>query len=154
MPQRRETGPMTLLEALSAAGSWTPNASSVVTVARKQPAGAGAQQDAVNCRISLDDLSHGVANANIGLMGGDIITVPKAETIFVQGQVKTVGVYNWEPGLTVIQAITKAGGVTDRGRNGGFKITRLVAGKAKEIEVKPTDLVQPNDLIVVPARRL
>ncbi len=156
LPQRLAmTGPMTLMEALSAAGSWTPNASSVVTVARKPPAASsGVQQDFEISRINLDDLSHGVANTNISLVGGDIITVPKAETIFVQGKVKNVGVYNWEPGLTVQQAITKAGGTDDKGRNTGIKITRLVDGKNKEIAVKQlTDLVQPNDIIVVPQRR-
>ena len=155
MPQRLPmTGPMTLMEALSAAGSWTPNASSVVTIARRPPAGSsGAQLDAEIRRINLDDLSRGAANANIYLQGGDIITVPKAETIFVQGRVKNVGVYNWEPGLTVQQAITKAGGIDDRGRDSGLKVTRVVDGKNKEIDVRLTDLVQPNDIIVVPARR-
>jgi polysaccharide export outer membrane protein len=142
------TGPMTLNEALAAAGSWTPNASSVVNIARKRP-----QRDAENIHVNLDDLSRGIAGADIPLVGGDIITVPKAETIFVQGQVKTVGVYNWEPGLTVNQAITKAGGISDKGRDSGIKITRTVDGRNKEIDVKLTDLVQPNDIIVVAQRR-
>ena len=66
---------------------------------------------------------------------------------------KMVGVQNWEPGLTVGQAITKAGGIDDRGRDTGIKIRRLLEGKSKEIEVKLTDPVQANDEIVVPPRR-
>jgi len=53
----------------------------------------------------------------------------------------------------VQQAITKAGGIDDRGRDSGLKVTRVVDGKNKEIDVRLTDLVQPNDIIVVPARR-
>jgi protein involved in polysaccharide export with SLBB domain len=60
---------------------------------------------------------------------------------------------NWEPGLTVGQAIIKAGGIDDRGRDTGLKIRRVVDGKSRDLEVTKTDLVQPNDEIIVPARR-
>ncbi|HKT81138.1 MAG TPA: polysaccharide biosynthesis/export family protein [Vicinamibacterales bacterium] len=149
------TGPMTLMEALVAAGSPTPNASSVVTVARRpvDQNGQPTAGDAINISVNLDDLRRGVAGADIPLRGNDIVNVPKAETFYVQGRVKNVGVYVWEPGLTVAQAITKAGGLDDRGRDSGLKATRLVNGKPQEVDIKLTDLVRPNDIIIVPQRR-
>jgi polysaccharide export outer membrane protein len=149
------TGPLTLMEALAAAGSPTANASTVVTIARKPIGSTGepASQDAEIISVNLDDLRRGVAGTDKPLRGGDIINVPKAEVFYVQGRVRNVGMQIWEPGLTVAQAITKAGGIDDRGRSSGIKITRMVDGKSDDIDVKLTDPVQPNDIIVVPQRR-
>jgi polysaccharide export outer membrane protein len=154
VPQRLQmTGPMTLMEALAAAGSTTANASVVATVARTLVSAPGEPpRDPLKYTIDLRDLYNGVAAANISLMNGDIINVPKTEVFYVQGRVKNVGVQNWEPGLTIDQAITRAGGVDDRGKRTGVKVNRLVDGKSRTIDVKPTDLVQPNDNIIVPSR--
>jgi protein involved in polysaccharide export with SLBB domain len=51
-----------------------------------------------------------------------------------------------------MQALSLAGGVTDRGSTGRLKIVRIVKGVKKEIKVKLTDLVQPGDTLVVPER--
>ena len=51
-----------------------------------------------------------------------------------------------------MQALSLAGGVTDRGSTSRMKIVRIVNGVKKEIKVKLTDLVQPGDTIVVPER--
>ncbi|MSO45410.1 MAG: polysaccharide export protein [Acidobacteria bacterium] len=59
------TGPMTLMEALSAAGSTTPNAGTVVTIARRTTAEDGsADRDAENVEVRLDELRRGVAGAD------------------------------------------------------------------------------------------
>ena len=151
LPQRLAmTGPMRLMEAIVAAGSPTANASVIATIARK-PAG-NPEGDAEIIPINLGDLLRGVANTNIWLQGGDIINVPKTEVFYVQGHVKNVGVQNWEPGLTIDQAITKAGGLTDRGKRTGLKVSRKVNGRERQVDVKPTDFVQPNDTIIVPSK--
>ena len=148
------TGPMTVMGALAERGSPTANASSIVTIARKSADQAGGTpRDADILTVNFDDLRRGAAGADILLVGGDIINVRKAETFYVSGRVKIVGVQNWEPGLTVGQAITKTGGIDDRGRDIGIKLRRLLDSKSKEIEVKLTDPVQANDEIVVPPRR-
>ena len=149
------SGSMTLLEALAAAGSQTPNAGTTVTIARRAPSedGGTTPRDAETIVVSLAELGRGIMGADRPLMGGDIVTVSKAETFYVSGEVRNVGVQNWEPGLTVNQAITKAGGINDRGRDSGIKVRRVVDGKSKETEVKLNDLVQANDEIIVPRRR-
>ena len=56
--------------------------------------------------------------------------------------------------MTVLQAVSLAGGITDRGSNRRIQIVRIVDGKKREIDAKPTDLVQPGDTVVVRQRLL
>jgi protein involved in polysaccharide export with SLBB domain len=53
--------------------------------------------------------------------------------------------------MTVFQALAAAGSVSERGSS-KVRIIRLVDGKRKELRVKMTDLVQPEDEIRVPER--
>jgi len=103
-------------------------------------------------RISVADLRAGKPEANILLQLGDTIHVPRASQVYVSGQVARPGAYRYESGATVIQMLTVAGGVTPRGSTGRVKIVRAVDGKKKELKVKATDPVQPEDTIVVPER--
>jgi polysaccharide export outer membrane protein len=87
------------------------------------------------------------------LRDGDTIFVPRAETIYVFGQVKNPGAYVLQSkDTTVLQALSLAGGVTDRGATNRIKIMRVVDGKMKEIKVKLTDIVRPGDTVVVRER--
>jgi polysaccharide export outer membrane protein len=52
----------------------------------------------------------------------------------------------------VLQALSLAGGVTDRGSTGRVKIVRTVDGKKKELKAKLTDLVEPGDTLIVGER--
>jgi polysaccharide export outer membrane protein len=83
---------------------------------------------------------------------GDTVNVPKAQSVFVSGQVKSSGAYAVEPGMNVLQVLSLAGGLTDRGSDGRIKILRLVDGRQKELKAKLTDVVQPGDTIIVPSR--
>jgi polysaccharide export outer membrane protein len=89
---------------------------------------------------------------NIPLLDGDTVNIPKAQSVFVSGEVKASGAFPVEPGMTVLQVLTLAGGVTDRGSDGRIKILRVVDGKQKELKAKLTDTVMPGDTIVVPSR--
>ena len=53
---------------------------------------------------------------------------------------------------TVLQALSLAGGVTDRGATGRIKIVRMVNGKKVELKAKLDDIVKPLDTIMVPER--
>jgi polysaccharide export outer membrane protein len=71
----------------------------------------------------------------------------------VFGQVKNPGVYPLQQKNTsVLQALSLAGGVGDRGSTSRIKIVRIVDGQKKEINVKLGDVVQPGDTIVVAER--
>ena len=62
------------------------------------------------------------------------------------------GAYPVEAGMTLLQALSLAGGVTDKGAAGRTKVIRDLKGKKTELKLKLTDLVQPGDTIVVPDR--
>ena len=150
------TGGMTLIEALSRAGSTLPTSSGEVSVVRPPQAtggeavakGAGAEL----FRASIRDLESGVLKQNIELHDGDQIYVPRAEMIYVFGQVKNPGSYGIQKDTTVLQALSLAGGVTPNGAMGRIEIVRIVNGKTQNVKAKLTDVVQPGDTIKVPER--
>jgi polysaccharide biosynthesis/export protein len=154
------TGQMSLIEALAAAGSTTPAASSEVLILRARDAATAQpltpeQVDQTNVtRISLADLQLGRLSENVNLTEGDTIFVPKAEKFFITGQVRNPGAYTFERGLTVLQAISLAGGLTDKGSNRRIKVIRTVKGKKAQQNIDLADAIQPGDTLVVPQRLL
>src|SRR3954469_13069496 len=151
------TGGMTLIEALSRAGSTLPSASGELAVVRaargaKGPTLPNAEQAADILHTSIRDLEGGSMKQNIELHDGDTIFVPRAESAYVFGQVRTPGAYSIQKDTTVLQALSLAGGVTENGAMNRVKVVRLVDGEKKEIKVKLTDLVKPGDTIIVPEK--
>src|SRR5262245_20437120 len=146
-------GGMTLLAALARAGSTTPSAGREVVIVRT-PAHAkpGENFEPEVLKIDLADLQAGNMSLNLQLSDGDTINVPKALSAFVSGQVKSPGAFAVESGMTVLQLLSVAGGITDRGSDGRVYVLRSVDGKQKEQKVKLTDVVQPGDTIVVKER--
>ena len=139
-------GNVSLTSVLAQAGSLTTDAGSYVLISRRNSAGAIEE-----IRVSRRDIETGKAQ-NIVLKDGDTILVPKAETFFITGQVRQVGAYTWEDGLTVERALTLAGGPTERASMKGIEIERMVDGKSQKKKVKLTDLVHANDTIRVGQR--
>jgi polysaccharide export outer membrane protein len=151
------TGGMTLIEALSRAGSTMPSASGEVAIVRarqgtKGPVLPGAEPGTEILRASIRDLEGGAMRQNIELHDGDTIFVPRAETIYVFGEVKSPGSYSIQKDTTVLQALSLAGGLTENGAQGRIRTVRIVKGEKKEVKVKLTDPVQPGDTIIVPER--
>ncbi|MBI2223062.1 MAG: polysaccharide biosynthesis/export family protein [Acidobacteria bacterium] len=150
-------GNMSLIEALALAGPTSAASSEVVVVHpdpnRKEggpllPDAAGAK----GVRVNIKELQSGKLSENVQLQDGDTIFVPKAETFFVTGQVRSPGSYVYEPGMTVLQAIALAGGLAERGSRRGMKVLRVVGGKQVEVSVKDSDLIRPGDTLVVRQR--
>src|SRR5262245_6146375 len=154
------SGNMNLVEAISRAGSTLPSAGGDVIIVHAgenttEPnvpdAGDELAKDLV--RVNLRDLENGVFSQNALLKDGDTIFVPRAQSVYVFGQVKNPGAYGLQQSsTTVLQALALAGGITDRGTTSRIKIVRIVNGEKKELKVKLTDLVQPGDTIVVSER--
>jgi polysaccharide export outer membrane protein len=103
-------------------------------------------------RISLLELQSGNPEKNIGLRAGDTVYFPKAAQVYVMGSVARPGTYRYQEGMTVMQALTLAGGATERGSGGRTKVIRIVDGKKVERKVTATELVLPEDTLVVPER--
>ena len=85
---------------------------------------------------------------------GTSIFVPKAEKFFITGQVRSPGAYVYERGLTVLQAISLAGGLNEKGSSRRIKVIRMVKGKKTEQGVDLDDVIQPGDTLVIPQRLL
>jgi polysaccharide biosynthesis/export protein len=102
--------------------------------------------------VDLKELQSGALSQNVKLRDGDTIFVPRAETVYVFGQVKSPGAYPIQRNTTVLQALSLAGGVTERGATGRIKIVRIEKGKTIEVRVQLNDLVRPGDTIMVPER--
>jgi polysaccharide export outer membrane protein len=152
-------GETSLIEALSMAGSTTGDAAREVLIVRSKgeasrgkPVLPSEAKDAEVVRVDLTALQQGDLSRNVMLRSGDTIFVPRAESVFVFGQVKSPGQYAVRRGTTVMQLLSLAGGVTDRGALNRVKIVRVVNGEKKEIKVKLSDVVQPGDTLVVPER--
>jgi polysaccharide export outer membrane protein len=152
------SGDMTLIEALSRAGSTTPAASDQILIVRPAPGKASGPtlpdlaSDSTVLKINIRDLQEGDLTKNAPLKDGDTIVVPKAQAVYVFGQVKAPGAYPDPKGTSVLQALSLAGGVTDRGSTGRVKIVRAVEGKNREIKAKLTDVVEPGDTLIVGER--
>jgi len=138
---------MTLLEALTQAGSPTQSASNEVLVMHPSKPG---EQPSDPITVNRKELELG--RANVTLQDGDIINVPTAKRFYISGLVKNTGYYVLDAGTTVSQAIVLAGGLSERGSDRRIKIGRVVNGKMVDISAELTDKVQPNDEIKIPSR--
>lgn len=146
------TGEMTLIEAIAVAGP-TASAGGVAVITRLKPVSGTDGSRTETIRIDIRDLQTGKLTENLRLQDGDAIYIPPAEVVDVIGQVKNPGPYHIRRGMTVRQALSAAGGMTDRAAEGRVKITRNQDGTRREINVKLDDVVQPDDIITVPERR-
>ena len=152
------SGDMSLVEAIARAGSTLPSASGEAIVVHPAHGASGPtlpNQDAAakNERVDLRAMQNGVFTNNIVLRDGDTIFVPRAESVYVFGQVKNPGAYPLQQKDTsVLQALSLAGGITDRGATTRIRIVRLVGGEKKELKVNLSDVVLPGDTVIVAER--
>lgn len=135
----------TVFDLLAQAGGTTQNSSDTVYLIHKDASGSSTRTP-----IALKGLAGGQAQQQ--LQSGDSVYVPRAEQFSIMGEVKTPNAYRLEPGMTVMEAVARAGGITDKGSARRVKIVRRVAeGKEEFITLKAamTDIVKPNDVIKV-----
>lgn len=156
------TGEMTLIEALARAGSVTDRAGDEALIVRSKsgvpdgPVLPGTDSetatDAEVTRVDIRDLQSGRLSQNVVLRDNDTVFVPPAELVYISGQVKNAGSYPLKKGMSVLQVLTLAGGVTDRGATGRISARRLQDGKIVDVRLKLEDPVLPGDTIIVPER--
>ncbi len=153
------TGSMTLLEALARVGSTTERAGPEAIVLRAPTTGTseatvapktGDTSTAETIRVSLASLQTGTLSQNVALRAGDTIFIPRAETVFVSGNVRSPGEFVIRSrSMTVRQALALAGGVTERGSTGRIQIVRQIDGKEVTVKADVQSTVQSGDTIVV-----
>jgi polysaccharide biosynthesis/export protein len=136
----------TIFDLLALAGGALDTAADEIFLLRSDASG-NIQRYPINLK-GLDDAKKSMPTQS--LRGGDSIFVPRAEQFYIYGEVTAPNKYRVEPQMTVIQAISRAGGVTPRGSERRVDIKRLGAdGKYLTVKAKLNDLVKPDDVIHV-----
>jgi polysaccharide export outer membrane protein len=148
------TRQLTLLQALSVVGGVVPNADGEKGFLLRG-----------NNKIPIDfnRLVRGDLGQNPKLEPGDSVVVPLADVVYVSGEVRRPGAVKYTGDLTVLKAITQAGGLTSLAAPGSADILRGSAEKKEQIHVdlgrimrspdeNPDVRLQPNDVLSVPRR--
>ena len=165
-------GKKTLVEVISMAGGLKNDAGQSVTITRQKEWGPlplpGARLDPTGqfsiAEVKLKEVLEARSpEQNITIRPNDIISVPRAETIYVLGAVKRAGRFalNESDTLSVLQAVSLAEGLERTASPQKAKILRIAPGATRRAEV-PLDLkkifsgemadvvLQPDDILFVP----
>ena len=166
------SGHKTLLEMISLAGGVRQDAGYSIRITRQVEWGClplpGATMDASGrfsvAQVNLQDIMEAkVPEENIQILPHDVVTVPKAELIYVTGAVKKSGgfILGEKQNMSVIQALSMAEGLGTTPDTKHAKILRVNAGSDQRVEI-PVDLktilqgkskdvpLQGNDILFVP----
>lgn len=77
------------------------------------------------------------------------VTIESYRPFFINGQVASTGAYSWQPGLTVIKAISLAGGFRERASKDKIYVIRDGDKSQTRIRVDQSAPVNPGDIITV-----
>ena len=147
----------TLLQVLSQAGGVSDDAGSTVIITRPPAMPTGAEDsdtakvpnEPQTFTISLSDLlESGNSTFNIPVLGGDVVSVPRAGIIYVVGAVNHPGgfvVQNDRDRMTTLKILSLAGGTTNTAKTKEAVILRKNSQTGKRDEV-PVNLKKVLDL--------
>jgi polysaccharide biosynthesis/export protein len=145
---------LTLLQAVSLAGGLSPAA---------DQEGSYVLRGGKAIPINFVRLLRGDTSQNVPLQPGDTVVIPIADQVYVQGEVKKPGAIKLTKDLTVVRAITEAGGFTDLAAPKRVTVLRGQGGKKENLRVNvdamisdPKDTpdinLHANDIVIVPQR--
>jgi polysaccharide export outer membrane protein len=165
-------GGRTLVEMLSTIGGLNPNASRRIKITRRKDMGPLPLPGAVestdgkvtSAEISMGSLRENVNPAeDIALQPFDVISVERAEMVYVNGEVGKVGGFELgeRESISVVQLISLAGGLSRDAKPTEARILRPVLDSSRRSEVpinitrilagKDSDFpLLPNDLLYIP----
>jgi polysaccharide export outer membrane protein len=160
--------PMRLLDVVSNAGGPNKEAGNRVVIAHTGAPSICEQQNQTSDKddvrfteYSWRKIQEGDQSSNPYLKPGDIVTIPRADEVFVVGNVfKPQAVIMREP-LTLRQAIAAAGGDLKTTKKNQVKVIRQTPGSTQPVEFIydlvaidkgkiPDPFLQANDIITVP----
>jgi polysaccharide export outer membrane protein len=166
-------GRKTLVEMLSLAGGLDPAAGSTLKITRQLEWGRIPLPSAVDdttgqfsvAQVSLKSILEARApEENILVKPNDVISVPKAENVYVIGQVQRAGefVLREREDVTILQALSMAGGLERTAQPQHARILRRTPGAASRTEIpvnlrkildgKASDVsLKAEDIVFVPS---
>jgi polysaccharide export outer membrane protein len=136
----------TVFDVLAQAGGGTENCADTVYVLRPNATGAVARY-----AVDLEALAGGNGGTSAAtLKGGDSIYVPRADRFYIYGEVQQPNMYKLESGMTIVQAIARAGGITTRGSEKRIEVRRRSTNGTMVVSrANSTDAVRADDVIRV-----
>jgi len=165
-------GRRTLFEVISEAGGLKPDAGNIIKITRRKEFGdvplPGASTDSTNQfsigEVSIRSIMQAQSPAeNITVKPFDVVTVPKAELIYVIGEVKRPGGFplTEKPTVSLLEALALAEGLARTAGPKNSKILRMTAGSTSRTEIpidvrrilsgQDTDVqLYPQDILFIP----
>jgi polysaccharide export outer membrane protein len=139
-------GVQTVIDLLAMAGGTNEDAADHLYLMSNKKGAKGKK-----VRIDLAALMKGgdIERYNLKLNGGDIVLVPGMDVFYIYGQVNRPGRYRLERDMTVMQALSVGGGVTDRGSESGITVNRSEKSGVNSLKVDLSDRLQVDDVIYV-----
>lgn len=110
--------------------------------------------------FNLAKLWEGEMNQNPELQDGDLVLVPAAQRIWVTGAVQRPGSFDYQPNMTILDAISLAGGPRSL-EDADLSAVRIISGEiARTVNLEKAfttgalslEPVKPGDIIVVPEK--
>ncbi len=104
-------------------------------------------------------LNRGDKSLDLEVGGGDLLFVPKADEVYVMGEVTQPGAVVYQEGMTLLQAISRVGAFKPAAAPNRIQIMRRVDGKEQILRVDARKIqdgkekdqsLMPEDLITVP----
>lgn len=140
------SGKWDLLQAISAAGGLRPDAGKKIFVLRRSENGLSDRLE-----IATDDLFVNPSPKwNVTIYPSDVINIPARTpvTVFCLGEVRSPGALQFDSDdrITLLSAIAKAGGLTDRAARGTIRVKRRGAdGRDTEMTANYGRIVSGKD---------
>jgi polysaccharide biosynthesis/export protein len=132
-------------EMVALAGGVLPTGNDVVTLVGTR------HGNPIKMDIDLPAIMQAGKNElDVTVENGDIIYVDRAPQAYIYGEVQRPGAMRIERGMTLLQALAQAGGVTARGTEKGIRVHRRDGnGTVRVSEMRMNDLVERDDVIYV-----
>jgi len=150
-----------LTNILSRAGGPTKEAGRTLVLVRAREDGDGFEGPVYIDLYGL--LEEGDMSLNVTVHSGDLVFVPGADEVYVNGEVSQPGPVVYVEGMTLMQAISKVGSFKSTAAVNRIQIVRRVDGKEQILRVdgrkiqdgkEPDPVLIPGDLITVPRSRI
>ena len=138
-------GKRSLMDMLAMAGGVSQDGGDAVSLIRKRNGKTTREIIDIVDMVRSADL-----NRDLDVAGNDVIFVERAPRFYIYGEVQRPGAFRLERSMTVLQALSVGGGLTQRGTERGIRIKRRdEAGKLEIINAKHDDLLQVDDMVYV-----
>ncbi|MFZ5470767.1 MAG: polysaccharide biosynthesis/export family protein [Myxococcota bacterium] len=109
---------------------------------------------------AADALTHCLANGFLKRPQVSVlIREYNSKKVFIFGEVQKPGTFPYEENMTIIQAVTLAGGFTKLASKNNLNVTRIIDGVEQKIRIAAQDIgvgreknftLQPGDIVYVP----